>query len=227
MSKLLVTLILCLSALQAFADATDPTYDRISLSVAAGEEVSNDRIEATLFLQQEGNDAAQLAQRINRSIGQALEKARDYPEVESRSLDYSTHPVYRNNSIIAWRVRQSIGLKSGDSGAISRLIGDLQQTLSVADIGYSISPERQRQVEAGLTAEAIARFKERAELIRREMGYAGYRLVNMNIGSAGGGPRPPYPVRAMALKAESAPALEAGSQRIEVQISGTIELQRQ
>ncbi|MCW8906323.1 MAG: SIMPL domain-containing protein [Sedimenticola sp.] len=227
MSKLLVTLALCLSALQVFADGADATYDRISLSVAAGEEVTNDRIEATLFLQQEGNDPAQLAQRINRAISQALEKARDYPEVESRSLDYSTHPVYRNSSIVAWRVRQSIGLKSADSGAVSRLIGELQQTLSVAEIGYTISPERQRQVEAGLTAEAIARFRERAELIQRKMGYAGYRLVNMNIGSAGGGPRPPYPMRAMSLKAESAPALEAGSQRIEVQISGTIELQRQ
>lgn len=224
MSKLPVTLILCLFMLPAFGDGPVPTYDRISLSVAAGEEVANDRVEATLFLQQEGNDPAQLAQRINRLINQALEIARDYPAVEARTLDYSTHPVYRNSSIVAWRVRQSISLKSGDTTAISRLIGKLQQTLSVGGIGYSISPQRRQQVEAELTARAIARFKARAELIRREMGYAGYRLVSMTIGAPGNQPHPPYPMRAMSLKAEAAPTLEAGSQRIEVQISGTVEL---
>lgn len=224
MPRLPVILMLCLITLQVFADDTT-AYNRISLSVSAGQEVANDRVEATLFLQQEGNNPAQLAERINETISQALERAGNYPEVESRTLDYTTHPVYRDNRIVAWRVRQSIGLKSGDSSAISRLIGELQQTLSVAGISYDISPQKQRQVEAELSAEAIAHFKERAELIRREMGYAGYRLVAMDIGSTGGGPRPPYPVRAMSLKAESAPALETGSQRVEVRISGTIELQ--
>ncbi|WP_428608707.1 SIMPL domain-containing protein, partial [Sedimenticola sp.] len=78
--------------------------------------------------------------------------------------------------------------------------------------------------EKQLIRQAIQRFQARAELVSKEMGQSRYRLVQMNISHNGAAP-PPYPMRTMSLRADTAPALEAGSQRLEVQISGTIELQ--
>ena len=62
-------------------------------------------------------------------------------------------------------------------------------------------------------------------MISTELGaQPGYRLVEMNINTTGHTPRPPQ-VRAMAMETQSAaPVLEAGTQRVEVRINGTIEL---
>ncbi|MCW8902447.1 SIMPL domain-containing protein, partial [Sedimenticola sp.] len=140
-----------------------------------------------------------------------------------QTLDYQTSPVYRNNTLSGWRVRQTIRLESQDVALISQLMGKLQEGLSIGSISYAVSPEQRQQVEERLISQAIQLFRARAALISKEMGHSEYRLVQMNISSSGAAPGP-YPVRAMALRAESAPTLEAGSQRLEVQINGTIEL---
>lgn len=204
-------------------DETAPTYDRINLAVSAGEEIDNDTLSATLFVQHEGNDPAELGTRVNQAIRQAVETAKKEPGVKVQTLDYQTSPVYRNNTLSGWRVRQTIRLESQDAALISQLMGKLQEGLSIGSISYAVSPEQRQQVEERLISQAIRLFRARAALISKEMGHSEYRLVQMNISSSGAAPGP-YPVRAMALRAESAPTLEAGSQRLEVQINGTIEL---
>ena len=75
-----------------------------------------------------------------------------------------------------------------------------------------------------LISEAIARFRQRAEMVSAEIGHPGYRLVEMNVNTTGHSPGP-LQVRAMAMEAQtSAPTFEAGSQPVEVKIHGTIEL---
>ncbi len=216
---LLLSLLLTLPAVAE----TDTAYDRVSLSVSAGKEIANDRVEAILFAQREGNNPGNLAAEVNQTISQALEKAKRYPTIRIQNQDYSTHPVYRDNRIVAWRVRQAVRLLSDNTPDVATLIGELQQNLGVSRINFAVSPEKQQEAEKQLTRRAIAQFQERAELISEATGAKGYRLVNMNIG--GHAPMPPGPVRSMALKMEAAPQLEAGSQRLEIRIDGTIELQ--
>ncbi|WP_428624156.1 SIMPL domain-containing protein [Sedimenticola sp.] len=218
-------LLLSLFTGQAVAADNAPTsYDRINLAVSAGEEVDNDTLSATLFVQHEGNDPAALSARVNRTIRQAVDTAKQQSGVKVQTLDYQTTPVYRDNTLSGWRVRQSIRLESMDTQAISQLLGKLQEWLSIGSIGYTISPQQREQTEKQLIRQAIQRFQARAELVSKEMGHSRYRLVQMNISHNGAAP-PPYPMRTMSLRADTAPALEAGSQRLEVQISGTIELQ--
>lgn len=216
-------LLLILATGLVIGEETAPTYDRIHLAVSAGEEIDNDTLSATLFAQHEGNDPAELGTRVNQAIRQAVETAKKEPGVKVQTLDYQTSPVYRNNTLSGWRVRQTIRLESQDVALISQLMGKLQEGLSIGSISYAVSPEQRQQVEERLISQAIQLFRARAALISKEMGHSEYRLVQMNISSSGAAPGP-YPVRAMALRAESAPTLEAGSQRLEVQINGTIEL---
>lgn len=223
MTTRILLLLVLLAADPVAADPSAPVYDRINLTVTAGEEADNDTLSATLFFQQEGNDPAKLGTRVNQAIREAVEIAKQQPGVKVQTLDYQTSPVYRNNTLADWRVRQSIRLESQDMAAISQLMGKLQQTLSIGSISYDVSPAQRQQLEERLITQAIQRFRERATLISREMGHQRYRLVQMNIGHNTPNPRP-YPMQAMALRAESAPTLEAGSQRLEVHISGTIEL---
>jgi predicted secreted protein len=208
----------------AYGDNPPPTYERISLSVSAGEEVENDTLIATLFSQKEGNNPAQLATQVNQDMQQAIAMAKQYKSVQLQTIAYTTSPIYRNNTISGWRVRQSLQLESQDPAAISELIGKLQMSLSVASTHYTVSPAKRQRVEDELIAKAIQSFKTRAELITREMASQGYRLVQMDINSNRSTPRP-YAMQGMALRAEAAPSLEAGTQRVEVHINGNIELQ--
>lgn len=216
-------LLLMLFTGQLLADTIAPTYDRVNLAVSASEEVDNDTLSATLFVQHEGNDPAELTSRVNGTVRQAVETAKQQPGVQVQTLDYQTSPVYRNNTLSGWRVRQSIRLRGSDPAAISQLLGRLQQSLSLGGLSYGISAQQRARVEERLIRQAIERFRARAELISGEMGHRRYQLVQMNIDTNDAIPRA-YPMQGMALRAESAPTLEPGSQRIEVQISGTIEL---
>ena len=68
----------------------------------------------------------------------------------------------------------------------------------------------------------------RAELLAREFGRPDYRLVNLDINTSGETVMP-VRMRTMSTMAESSsvapPTLEAGTQTISVQISGSIELE--
>ena len=217
--------VLIFTCFNASAAEAPLTYDRINLSVSAGEAVENDILKAVLFAQQEGNDTARLAREVNRNISRAVEQAKGVTGVKVQTLDYRTTPIYRKQSLTGWRVRQSIRLESQDATILSKLIGNLQENLGISNITYTLSPEGRKAIEDKLIARAISRFKQRAELISSEMGRNGYRLVQMNINGAGITPRP-VQMRAMTMEMRGAPppTLEAGSQRVEIHINGTIEL---
>jgi len=202
------------------------TYDRINLTVSAGREVENDTLVSVMYAEQEGNNPSRLADEINRTIRKAVDQAKRNPKIRVQTLAYSTTPVYRNQTLSGWRVRQSIRLESSDGAALSELIGELQSSLAVGDISYTISPQRLKETEDELIGEAIAAFRIRAQRVAQEIGRKGYRLVQMNVNTPGH-VIPPRQVRgmAMAMRAEAAPpTLEAGSRRVEVDISATIEL---
>jgi predicted secreted protein len=222
--SLLTALPLALFLLSATAGDAPVTYERINLSVSAEQQVDNDTLVAVMSAQQEGNDPSRLAREVNQRIQQAVDQAKQDPAIRVQTLDYQTAPIYRNQALAGWRVRQSIRLESQESAALSKLIGELQQELGVDNITYTISPQRRKESEDRLITQAIARFKQRAEMISTQIGHPGYRLVEMNVNTHGHTPRP-MQVRAMSMEAQAAaPTLEAGSQRVEVKINGIIEL---
>jgi predicted secreted protein len=146
--------------------------------------------------------------------------------VKVQTTQYNTSPVYTKNVVTAWRARQAIRLESTDSDAISELIGELQERLSIGSIDYTVSKAARDAIENTLTAEALAQFKQRAELIARELGRKSYRIVQLHVSTQGGQPQPiAYAARGMvAMEAAVAPAIEAGVQTVTVHVSGTIEI---
>jgi predicted secreted protein len=202
------------------------TYDRISLSVSAGRDVENDLLVSVMYAQQEGNNPSRLSDDVNRTIGRAVEKVKLNPQIQVETLEYSTDPVYRKQTLSGWRVRQSIRLESADGAALSELIGELQSSLAVGSISYTLSPERLKIIEDELIGEAIAAFSARAQRVASAIGRNGYRLVHLDINTLGHVPQPRrLQGMAMAMSEDAAPpTLEAGSRRVEVQINATIEL---
>jgi predicted secreted protein len=223
-------LFLLLAAAPALAHEVPLTYDRVNLSASAGEEVENDTLVAIMYAQREGNDASKLAEQVNQLITSAVAKAKQAGDVKVQTQGYNTNPVYRNQVLTGWRVRQSIRLESKDSAVLSELIGDLQKELGVNSISYTVSPERRKEVEGKLINKGIAAFTQRAQQVTKDLGRQQYRLVEMHVNTSGiehDTFRAFSEGRDMMMETARAappPTLETGTRRVEVNISGTIEM---
>jgi predicted secreted protein len=224
-------LCLCLMLIQPElqADEQGHYYDRIKLHNSASAEVKNDVLIAILYAQKEGNDPAALTNSVNRLITQALKEAKGIAGVKVQTLGYQTSPIYQQQRLSGWRVRQSIRLQSMHSDRLSELLHKLQSTLALDSISYAISPAQRQKVEERLTLEVIDAFRKRADLVAKQFGRDTYRLVELSI-QASDHTRQPNRLRANMMSMErasttTAPALAAGSQTLRIEASGTIELQ--
>lgn len=210
----------------AAAHETPQSYDRINYQVSALEEVENDTLEVIMYSERSGQKPSTIADEVNRNISWAVDLAKKNSDIKVQTLHYRQDPLYKNQSISGWKIRQSIRLESTEVVSLSTLIGKLQSRLSVASLHYAVSPMRRNKVERRLIAEALNRFKSRGEQIKMELGRTGYRIVNIDIITSGQSSAP-IRMRAAAMMEDSAvaaPSIEPGVQAVSVQVSGTIEL---
>ena len=210
----------------AVAHETHQSYDRINFKVSAIEEVENDTLVVVMYSERSGQKPSTIADEVNRDIGWAVDLAKKSSAIKVQTLNYRQNPLYNNQSISGWKIRQSIRLESTDAASLSALIGEMQGRLSVASLRYIVSPMLRNKVERRLIAEALNRFKSRGEQIKVELGRTGYRIVNIDIITSGQSSAP-MRMRAASMMEDSAvaaPSIEPGVQTVNVQVSGTIEL---
>jgi predicted secreted protein len=212
----------------AAADTTD-AYDRVTLSVNAEKRVANDTIVAQLYSEREGEKASQAASEVNQAIDWALNLSRGVAQVSAQTADYHSQPVYRDQRVIGWRVRQSITLESRDATRLSELVGELQERLAMSSITYNISPGLRADTEDGLIAQALASFGRRAQLITKELARSSYRIVRLDVVTS---ETPAHPIAiqrmAMSMEADAAvspPVMDGGTQVVRVRVNGIIELE--
>jgi predicted secreted protein len=223
---LVVPFLLALVTGPAMAADDTPRYNQIHFQVERSRPVENDRMQAVLSLTAEDDNAARLADQINRGMDAALKTAKARVKVEVRTGSYRTYPVYNKEKIQRWRATQELLLEGSDFAELGSLIGQLQERLQVASINFSVSSARRAAVEDELIAQALDAFKQRAELVRRQLAAKGYRIVDVSINTGGGQPVP-IVMRAAAMEAASVtpPALEAGTSTMTVSVGGVVELQ--
>ncbi|MCU7886433.1 MAG: SIMPL domain-containing protein [Candidatus Thiodiazotropha sp. (ex Lucinoma annulata)] len=223
----LFALCLLLTPQLLLATEQKPHYDRINLSAQAAIEVDNDTLIAVMYAQKEGNDLALLTDSVNQLVTEGVDKAKRSAGIKVQTLSYQTSPVYQQQRLTGWRVRQSIRLESLQSDKLSTLIGELQSSLALESLSYAISPAQRQKVEESLMLQAIDEFQRRADLVTKQLERSQYRLVEMVIQTSDKSIQP-MRMRAnmMALEGASvAPTLQAGSQNVRVEINGIIELQ--
>lgn len=224
-SSILVLLLLFCLIGTAHSGEEPQTYDRVTLSANAAMEVENDTLIAILYYQREGAALAPLANEVNKKITDAVKTGKRFHGVDIQTPAYRSSPVYEKQRLVGWRVRQTIRLKSQDIAQVSNLIGELQKTLALESVSYSVSPDKLQDTEEKLIAQAIDAFKKRSLLITHQFDRSTYRLVNMSV-NTGGAPIRPLRMQAAAVSMEAAaPTLETGKQNIQVNVTGTIELQ--
>lgn len=200
-------------------------YDRVSLRAERSRQVANDEAHAQLGITLEDADSVELQSRVNEVMQWAVRVAEHYEDVETETGGYRTHPVYRKQLIDHWRATQELRVESRNVDRITELVRVLQSRLQLQSVDFSISQARRESVENELITEALAAFKDRAELVRERLGADTYRIVHLDVQTSGTTPSP-RPLRAMEAMSDAvvAPALEPGTSTVTVSIHGTVEL---
>jgi predicted secreted protein len=222
---------LALAAGPALAQVLPPPQNVLVLSAQATIEAPQDLLSITLAVTRDGSDAvavqAQLRQVLDAALTEARKAARP-GQVDVRTGQFSLSPRYApKGGISGWIGTAELVLEGRDMAAISQLAGRVQG-MTVARVAYALSREQREKLEVDAAAQAIQRFKARAEDYARQFGFAGFTLREVNVGQSEGMP-PPVPVyRRMAAAAapaadESLP-VEAGKANVTVSVSGSIQL---
>lgn len=211
----------------AHSHETQTHYDRVSLNASSSIKVPQDELQATLYAISEGEEADKTAAEVSQHMQRALSILERQKEIKAQTGSFSTQPVYSKDKITGWRTRQNLQLKSSNAAQLSQLLGRLQNHLSIQNIRYGVSEAERTKAENILIETALKNFQHRARLITHSMHREKYRLIDINISSSHTSPRAIHPVRAAANDAEKIPAtpIQAGTEKMEIMINGTIEMQ--
>ncbi len=198
----------------------------IELSVEAARPTPSDLARATAYIEAQGTNPAELAKRINAALAGALETAKTYENVKTRSGNTHTSPFYnKEGRVSGWRIRSEILLESRVIMELSELLGKLQERgLVIGQIMLLPSPESEKKAETEATLEAIDAFAKKATMIAEAMKKT-YRIKQLHIGKAGQpGALPLMRASKTAALEASPPPIEAGESMVTVTVSGQIEL---
>jgi len=230
MKKLLLITIIFLTAF-SLAEAHDepPVYNQISFSVSSQQEIDNDILVIMLRAQEKGRDLESLSDKINETMAWAVKLAKRSDAIKSQTRNYQTSPWYEKGKQKGWQVSQNLSLSSSNLEAISQLMEQLQTRMQVQSSTYQVSPDKLEELTENLTQSALQKFSNRAQNISQTLGSNSYKIVNIQVHSSSSNhPRPMMAMesmRAASVKSVAAPTFEAGSQKVSVTASGTIELQ--
>jgi len=218
----------CLCSFPAWAAGTaKPTGTLIDFRVEARKMVANDLGQATAYVETNGSNPGEVANRVKAVLGEALEMAKAEPAVIVRSGGTHTWPIYAKGgrTIEGWGMRAELVLESRDAGALANLVGRMQPLLAIGSLHFIPAPEMRRKAESDATLEAIAAFRTQAGRIAGVMKKP-FRIRQMSISGPNQPPSPRTAARGAALmSAEAVPMpVEAGESSISVVVSGKIQL---
>ncbi len=225
--------VLLAGAVPVSAQTLPPPQNVVSLSASASTQVPQDWLSVQLATTREGGDPAALQAQLRQALDAALAEARRAaagaaPQaLEVQTGGFSLSPRYgRDGRMSGWSGRAELLLQGRDTAAIAQLAGRIQ-TLSVASTGFSLSREAREKVESQVAAEAIARFRARADEVGRAFGFGNWTLREVNVQTDGGMAQSMPRLRvaaAMAAPADEALPVEAGKATVSVTVAGSITL---
>jgi predicted secreted protein len=212
-----------LAALLASSALAAPTL--LDLSAEASRPAANDLARATVFAEATGSTPGELSGRIKSLIADSLKTAKGYATVKTQSGGTNTYPVYaKGGKIESWRMRSELALESGDTAALSELIGKLQASLGVSNLVMLPAPETRKKAENEAMLDAVNAFKSRAKLLADALGKP-YRIKQLSVNSSGRPPVMPMMRASAAYAPDAAPMpVEGGDSQVSATVSGQIEL---
>lgn len=214
----------------ALAQASEVPANVVSLSASGHLEVPQDWLTVVLSTTREGNDAATVQNQLKVAVDAALAIAQ--PQAKPQQLEVRTgnlrlYPRYGSNGRISgWQGQAEVVIEGRDIANVSAVAGRVQ-TLTVSNMGFSLSREARQALESQVQAQAIERFRARASEIAKGFGFSGYTLRDVSVSSTDMPERPMPRMMAMEAKAAASDAaipVAAGTSTVSITVSGAIQM---
>ncbi len=217
---------------QGAVQGAGPQRNVVSLSATASQEIAQDLLAVTLNVTREGNQAAEVQGQLKQVLDSALSEARKSEQVGAMAIRtgaFSMYPRYNNQGRInGWQGSAQLVLEGTDMARIAQVAGKLTQ-LSVGGVEYGLSRLTRESSESALLAQAVARYRAKAQDVAKAFGMDSFVLgeVSVQSGEPGFESRPMPMLKAMsAAAADSAPLPVApGKGTVSVSVSGSVILQ--
>lgn len=203
-------------------------YTVLNLNETAERKVEQDRLSASLVIDEKAITATEAQAMVNKKMDAALKLTKKYPDVKVSTGYYN---VWQEPNNGVWHGRQSVEMNSGNSKQALELIGQLQKEgLQANGVSYYLSEDAQKALNDMLTTEALQKLKTRADKMAATLGLKVARFAEINPGY---NYQPYYramPMMAMAKggmaeDAAVAPAADADEQTVSVTINARVYLQ--
>lgn len=223
-------LALSASAIHAQPAGLAPPQNVVQLSASGTVEVQQDLLAISMNTTREGADAGTVQNQLKVALDAALtevKKVAQPGQLDVRTGNFSIYPRYgRDGKITGWQGSAEMVMEGRDFARISATAGKVQ-TLTMGNVSFGLSREQRAKVEGDAQAQAIDRFKAKADGIAKAFGFSAYSLreVSVNANDQGFTPRP----RMMAMEARAASSdapvpVEAGRSTVVVTVSGSVQL---
>ena len=207
-----------------------PLQNVAQISASGTVEVQQDLLSIAMNTTVSGADASAVQTQLKQALDTALAQARPAAlpgQMDVRTGNFSLYPRYgKDGKINGWQGNAELVLEGRDFARLTITAGKIQ-TLTLGNVGFSLSREQRAKVEGDAQALAIEGFKAKAGEVAKSFGFTGYTLreVSVNANDQGYSARP----RLMAMQARSdmaeAPVpVEAGKTAVQVTVSGSVQM---
>lgn len=227
-------LLLALPATAQVAPIPPPSAGTVLLMTGTAEiEVDNDEAVASFFYEAQDADLTKAQALVNQRVGDgtaALKRADPKAHVETSG--YSSFPVYSGGSqrtIVGWRVRQGVTLRTSSLATLPRTVSSVQSFLALGGIDFRLSKAARDRVDSELVQQATANLNARLAGAAAALGgsAARLRLEEVNFGVREGGPQPMMMRQAPMMASEASPpppSFESGRSVERLMVSGKARL---
>ncbi len=208
-------------------DDDDRAVTRVQFEAHAAQEVDNDSMRATLFVEIEDNSPAGASSRATQATNETLRQLQEDGSLRVRTGNFRTFPVSDKGTITGWRARGEILVESKDFAKASAGIASASSNMQLSRIEFFVSSELRETVEAVLSDEAIAAFLAKARKTAKSFGAMEFEVAEASVMSQGGDSPVRPMMAAMASDANGVrPEFSGGTTRMSVTVSGVILLAR-
>ncbi len=202
----------------------------VQLAASGSVEVQQDLLSIVMNTTREGADAGSVQNQLKVALDAALAEAKKVAQpgqLDVRTGNFSLYPRYaRDGKISGWQGSVDMVLEGRDFARISCAAGKIQ-TLTLGNVSFGLSREQRAKVEGDAQAQAIERFKAKADGIAKAFGFTGYTLreVSVSANDQGFVTRPRMMATEARAAASDAPVpVEAGKSTVLVTVSGSVQL---
>ncbi len=210
---------------------TETPLNLVSLQAQGSLEVQQDMLTISMSTARDGVDATAVQTQLKTALDVALTEAKKVAQpgqLDVRTGAFQLYPRYaRDGKINGWQGSTELVIEGKDFARISTLAGRIT-TLTIGQVGFGLSREARARVEAEVTAQAIERFKVKAQEVSKGFGFTGFTIrevsVNANEPSFVGRPQMMAMESKMSSADTAAVPTAAGRSTVAVTVGGSVQM---